>query len=300
MARFGFLFAGQGAQTVGMGRDMYEKSPAARDIFHLAGEVTGYDIKTLCFEGPVEELNSTRVSQPAILTASLAQLRAMTAPPEEGDIVAAGLSLGEYTALVAAGVLSDRDALDLVKTRGELMQKACDENPGGMISIIGLEWPQVEEIVRTASQKGAVSISNINAPMQINVGGSLEALDEAEILADKAGARKVVRLRVAGAFHTQHMASAREALQEKIEATTFETPRFPVVSNVTANYTVDPMEMKANLVEQLTSTVLWSDSMILMINDSVKSFYEFGPGNVLTGLMRRIDRAASCGKPPME
>jgi [acyl-carrier-protein] S-malonyltransferase len=295
--RYGFLFAGQGAQAVGMGRELYEKSEAAREVLDLACEVVGYDLRHVCFEGPEEELNTTRVSQPAILAVSLAELRSLPSTPSDENVVAAGLSLGEYSALAAAGALSDRDAIDLVRTRGELMQKACDENPGGMVSIIGLERPAVEDLVRQAREHGVAGICNINSPNQIAVGGAIRAVERAEALAQEAGAKKVVRLRVAGAFHTALMASARDRLEEKINDTEIVEPRFPVVSNVTANYTVEPMEIRKNLINQLTSPVLWSDSMILMIHDGIRNFCEFGPGNVLRGLMRRIDRSVGFGEP---
>ncbi len=291
----GYLFAGQGSQHVGMGEDLYGKSAAAREVLDLAGEVMGFDLKALCFKGPEEELAATRISQPAIMAVGLAHFRSVQGLG--ADAVAAGLSLGEYTALAAAGALSDRDALELVKTRGELMQKSCDENPGGMVSIIGLERSRVDDVVREASSRGVIGVSNVNSPTQIAVGGSNEALEYATGLATAAGAQKVVRLNVAGAFHTALMEGARDRLKERIVSTRIVKPRFPVVSNVTANYTVDPMEIRENLVNQLTSPVLWSDSMILMISDGVRKFYEFGPGNVLAGLLRRIDRSVECRKP---
>jgi len=295
----GYLFAGQGAQAVGMGKDLYEKSTAARDVFDMACEVVGYDLKALCFEGPEDDLNTTRVSQPAILAASLAQYRTLEEHPEVSELFGAGLSLGEYSALAAAGAIADRDAVDLVKTRGELMQKACDENPGGMASVIGLDRNKVEEIVRQAGERGVVGICNINSPGQIAIGGAEEPLAYASELAGKAGAKRVIQLKVAGAFHTELMASARDALREKIESTTISKPAYPIVSNVSANYTVDPMEIRANLVNQLTSPVLWADSMALLVNDGVKRCFEFGPGNVLAGLMRRIDRSVACTKPQL-
>ncbi len=294
---FGFLFSGQGSQEVGMGAELCERSPAAREVFDLACEVVGYDIRKICFEGPAEELNTTRVSQPAIMAVSLAHLRASEGLPPHSDVVAAGLSLGEYTALAAAGAVSEKDALDLVRTRGELMQEACDRNPGGMLSIIGLAKSKVEEIVHEASSRGVVGISNVNSPTQIAVGGTGPALERVDELAQKAGAQKVVKLNVAGAFHTALMAGARDKLKEKILRTPFRKPRFPIISNVSADYTADPMEIRENLVNQLTSPVLWSDSMLLMINDGVHKFFEFGPGNVLTGLLRRIDKSVECRKP---
>ena len=295
--RTAFLFPGQGAQYVGMGTEVVRESPAARAVFERADDILGYRFSRICFEGPEDLLQRTDVSQPAILVTSLATLAYFQ--QRLGDdfptcFAAAGLSLGEYSALAAAGALEFEHALRLVSRRGELMQKACEMYPSGMASIIGLDREVVENLCQEASEKGVISVCNLNAPGQVAVGGEMPALHVAMEIAKRAGARRVIPLKVAGGFHTRLMKPAEEELAEEIRCTPFRKPRFPIVANLSAEYVEDPEEIRISLIKQLTSPVLWADSMKRLLSDGVSRFFEIGPGNVLSGLMRRIDRNAEC------
>ncbi len=295
--RTAFLFPGQGTQYVGMGADIVRESPTARAVFEKADDILGYRFSKVCFEGPEDVLQRTDVSQPAILITSIATLTYFQ--QRLGDEfpachAAAGLSLGEYSALAAAGAIDFEHALRLVKRRGELMQKACEMQPSGMASIIGLDRDAVEDLCSEASDKGVVSVCNLNAPGQIAVGGEIPALHVAMEIAKQRGAKRVVPLKVAGGFHTRLMKPAEEELAEEIRCTPFRRPTYPVVANMSANYVEDPGEIRNCLIRQLTSPVLWVDSMRLLLDDGVSTFFEVGPGNVCSGLMRRIDRSAEC------
>lgn len=297
MGRIAFLFPGQGAQTVGMGRRLYESVPAARALYDRAREVLGYDLAKLCFEGPAEELDSTVVSQPAIFVTSLAALESLRA--DAPDVVlsceaAAGLSLGEYTALVFAGVLSFEDGLWLVHKRGEAMQDASDATPGGMVSILGLERSEVDRLCREARGDEVLQIANLLCPGNIVVSGTTSACERAAELAAAFGAMKAIPLAVAGAFHTGIMKPADARLAEALTKISLHPPRIPVVSNVDARTHDDPEEIRQLLIRQVVEPVLWEDSMRYLIASGFDGFYEVGPGKVLRGLMRRIDRGVSC------
>lgn len=297
MGRIAFLFPGQGAQNVGMGRRLYESVPAARTLYDRAREVLGYDLAKLCFEGPAEELDSTVVSQPAIFVTSLAALESLRA--DAPDVVlsceaAAGLSLGEYTALVFAGVLSFEDGLWLVQKRGEAMQDASDATPGGMVSILGLERSEVDRLCREAGGDEVLQIANLLCPGNIVVSGTTSACERAAELAPAFGAMKAIPLAVAGAFHTAIMKPADARLAEALTKITLHPPRIPVVSNVDARMHDDPEEIRRLLIRQVVEPVLWEDSVRHLISLGFDGFYEVGPGRVLRGLMRRIDRGVSC------
>lgn len=297
MGRIAFLFPGQGAQTVGMGRRLYEAVPAARALYDRAGDVLGYDLAKLCFEGPAEELDSTVVSQPAIFVTSLAALESLRA--DAPDVVlsceaAAGLSLGEYTALVFADVLSFEDGLWLVQKRGEAMQDAADATPGGMVSILGLERSEVDRLCREARGNEVLQIANLLCPGNIVVSGTTSACERAAELAPGFGAMKAIPLAVAGAFHTAIMKPADARLAEALTKISLRPPRIPVVSNVDARTHDDPEEIRQLLIRQVVEPVLWEDSMRYLIAEGFDGFYEVGPGKVLRGLMRRIDRGVSC------
>ncbi len=288
-----YIFPGQGAQYVGMGRSLYETYEAARDVLDRADELLGYKLTELMFEGPKEELDKTDKCQPAILAHSAAALAAARAalgerlPPADA---AAGLSLGEYTALMAAGVLQLDDAVRLVSQRGRFMQDASEQNPGAMCSIIALKDDEVEQICREASDAGYVTPANFNCPGQVAVSGERPAVEKAAKLATERGAKMAVMLDVAGAFHSRLMAPAGDRLAAEIEKTPFAEPQIPVAANVTGDYVGSTQEAKQLLVKQLTQPVLWAKCMRKLIDDGVETFYEIGPGKVLSGLMRRIDR----------
>jgi [acyl-carrier-protein] S-malonyltransferase len=290
MGRLALLFPGQGAQAVGMGRDFQETYPAAAQIMDTAQRILGWDLPALCFAGPQEELDKTAHSQPAMLTLSVAILKALER--EMPDAVAsvgcaAGLSLGEYSALVAADVLEFEEALRLVDKRSRLMAESCRERPGGMASVLGLD---PEAVVALCAETGEeIVAANFNSPGQVVVSGSFAGLDRVEVLAKGKGAKRVVRLRVEGAFHSSFMASAGEKLAPELESTTFKTARCPVMANATADYVRTPSEVRAALAAQVTSPVLWQQSMQRLVADGFDTFIEVGAGNVLTGLMRRIN-----------
>jgi [acyl-carrier-protein] S-malonyltransferase len=296
MAQIAFLFPGQGAQTVGMARGLCEKHAAARRLFEEARDLLGYDLADVCFNGPAERLHSTVVSQPAIFVASLAALEDLkTAEPEAVAhcSTAAGLSLGEYTALVFAGVLSFRDGLKIVQRRGEAMQAASDANPSAMASILGLDLSKVRELCDAARGGETLQVANLLCPGNIVVSGTIPAIETITKLAEAAGAR-TVRLAVAGAFHTHLMKPADEQLAEALARVCFEKARVPVWSNVDAQPHVDPEEIRDLLIRQVVSPVLWEDSMRNMLGAGYDVFYEIGPGRVLAGLLKRVQRKIDC------
>ncbi len=297
MSKIAWLFPGQGAQTVGMGRDVAEAFPAARRRFEQADEILGFELSRFCFEGPQEKLNATDVSQPAIFVTSVALAEVWRSEGAGKDLpspdAAAGLSLGEYTALWAAEALTFDDGVRLTRRRGELMQAAADANPSTMVSIMGLDEEAVKKICETASDAGIISPANYNCPGQIVVSGTKEACAKALALAEDAGAR-AVELQVAGAFHSPLMAQAAEGLREELADAELKPAKVPVVANVTGEYhKSDPEAVKSLLVKQLTCCTLWQKSMEQLLADGFDRFYEIGPGRVLKGLMRRIDRKAN-------
>jgi [acyl-carrier-protein] S-malonyltransferase len=295
--RIAFLFPGQGAQTVGMAAELCRRLPAAQRLFDEAAGILGYDLLRVCAEGPAEKLNSTAVSQPAIYVASLAALESLRAeqPTAEADCVAtAGLSLGEYTALAFAGALTFADGLRLVQTRGQAMQAAADVTPSGMVSVLGLPLEKVEELCAQARPAGQVEVANLLCPGNIVVSGTKAACDEIERMAPDLGAMKTIRLAVAGAFHTSIMKPADETLARALDAIDLKPARLPVWSNVDAQPHTDPAEVRTLLVRQVLQPVLWEKTMRSLLSDGVTKFYEIGPGRVLAGLLKRIDRKIAC------
>jgi [acyl-carrier-protein] S-malonyltransferase len=284
-----YIFPGQGAQFTGMGLDLYEKSPLAQELFEQANSILGFSITDVMFEGTAEELKQTKVTQPAIFLHSviLAKVLGEDFKPE----MVAGHSLGELSALVASNALSFEDGLKLVATRAMAMQKACEQQESTMAAVLGLENEVVEEVCN--SIEGTVVAANYNCPGQIVISGEVEAVNKAcDILKEK-GAKRALVLPVGGAFHSPLMEPAREELAKAIEETTFSTPICPVYQNVVAKAVTDPNEIKENLVAQLTGAVKWTQSVQQMIADGGAEFVEVGPGKVLQGLMRKIDRSVA-------
>lgn len=289
----GLLFPGQGAQDVGMGRDFAERSPAAAALFRLADEVLELPLSKICFEGPMEELTATDIAQPAIYTCSLAALAAFAESSDEDIIPActAGLSLGEYTALAAAGAVSFEDGLRLVRLRGAAMQEASEAKPSGMASVMGLDREGLDQVcAQLAAESGTIlQVANLNSPGQIVVSGENAALDLLESKGKELGIRRARRLAVAGAFHSEVMRPASERLAEALADTPFETPRCPVWQNATAEAATDPEVLKQHLIAQLCAPVLWEESFRNMAaaNPGL-GFLEPAPGKVLAALARKI------------
>lgn len=284
-----FIFPGQGAQYVGMARDFYQSLSSAKETFDLAGEILQFDLKTVCFHGPEDQLKQTHITQPAIFVHSCIALEQVRQRRFEPHMVA-GHSLGEYTALVAAGVLDFPAALRLVKIRGEAMRDAGKQNPGTMAAIIGLEATDVDEICAAASDEGIVQAANYNSPGQIVISGDRKGVARAMELARKKGARRVLELAVGGAFHSPLMEPARERLREALQNTTFHDARVPIYHNATAAPETKADRIRERLDQQLTSPVRWIESTQRMIGNGANRFIEIGPGKVLSGLIRRIDR----------
>ncbi len=287
---FGYLFPGQGSQFVGMGKTLRGEFPETAEIFDLADEVMEYPLTTLAFEGPEETLRETRYTQPAILMVSLALLKLVEDRGWEPAIVA-GHSLGEYTALVAAGVLTPRSAFTAVRRRAELMFEAGERKPGAMAAVMGLLADQVVQVCREAEEVGIVQPANFNAPGQIVISGEVAAVEKAMELASGRGAKKVVPLPVSGAFHSELMAFASAGLEECLKEIEFRSAAVPVVVNVDAVPRTDGAELREALVRQLRGAVRWEESVRRMKEEGCARFYEIGPGRVLKGLARKIDRS---------
>lgn len=284
-----FVFPGQGAQFVGMGKDLYDSNTQAKQLFDEADNILGFGIKDIMFAGTDEELKQTKVTQPAVFIHSV--ISALCLGEEAKPDMAAGHSLGEFSALVASGALSFADGLRLVAARANAMQKACEAHPGTMAAVIALPDEKVEEICQEVSNGGDVVVpANYNCPGQLVISGSIEGVNKACELLKAAGAKRALVLNVGGAFHSPLMQPAKEELQEAIEQTTFAKPVCPVYQNVDGKPHTEPEEIKANLIAQLTSPVRWTECVKNMIADGADDFTECGPGKVLRGLIGRIDR----------
>lgn len=280
-----YVFPGQGAQFVGMGKDLYESSPVAKELFEQANEILGFRITDIMFAGTDEELRQTKVTQPAVFLHSV--ISALVQEDFKPDMTA-GHSLGEFSALVAAKALDFADALKLVSARAQAMQKACEKNPSTMAAVLGLPDEVIEEVC--GKVEGVVVPANYNCPGQLVISGAHEAIDKACALLLEAGAKRAMKLAVGGGFHSPCMEPAREELEAAIKATEFHTPVCPIYQNVDARPHTDPAEIKANLIAQLTAPVRWTQSVMHMIEDGATEFTELGPGNVLTGLIRKIKK----------
>ena len=283
-----YLFAGQGSQYAGMGRDLYDTFPESRNIFEKADKALKFPLTKLVFEGPQDELTKTQNSQPAILTVTIAALEAFKSAMSHelrAPSYVAGLSLGEYSALVASGALSFEDGVSLVRQRGKLMEGEALKKPGKMLSVIGLELSAVKEICA----KTATEIANINSPGQVVISGGAREIEKAKELAKEMNAKMALELQVSGAFHSSYMKEASVEFAATVNKVKMDSPAIPVVSNVTARVVNSEAEIKENLIKQVYSSVLWEDSMRYIISKGVQKCFEFGPGKVLKGLMRRID-----------
>ncbi|MFH1459307.1 MAG: ACP S-malonyltransferase [Candidatus Omnitrophota bacterium] len=288
--KIAFIFPGQGAQYVGMGKDLYQKFESAKTIFEKSNECLGFDLKSICFEGPQEELTQSAICQPAILTLSIAVLEVLKDKEEFQALIpyaCAGLSLGEYAALVACESLKFEDAVRLVHKRGQFMDTASKENPGTMSCILGLDITKTKEIC----QKTKAEIANLNCPGQIVLSGSVQAIAQANTLANEQGAKRVIPLDVSGPFHSSLMSSAAASLKKELDNVEISKPKVMFIPNVTAQETDGPEQIRQLLTQQVASTTYWEKSIGNLRNHNINTYLELGPGKVLKGLLQRIDRS---------
>jgi [acyl-carrier-protein] S-malonyltransferase len=283
-----FMFSGQGSQYVGMGKELYENYEAAKNVLDEANQILDFDLKEMIFNGPEEDLNNTKNTQPAIYTVS-AMVKAVLNDNGFQAAAVAGHSLGEYSALQAAGVLSFADGLKLVRRRGELMDQADPDGKGTMAAVIGLADEEVEAVLEEIA--GIVTVANYNSPGQVVISGEVEAVGAAEKKLAEKGAKRVIPLSVSGAFHSPLMEPAKEELKNTIEAVDFNDAQIPLIANVTADYVKNSSEIKAALIKQLNNSVRWAETIERFKKDGYEDYVEVGPGRVLKGLMRRIDRS---------
>lgn len=287
-----YVFPGQGAQFAGMGKDLYDSKPLAKELFDKANEILGYSITDIMFNGTDEQLKETKITQPAVFLHSV--ISALCLDDEFTPSMVAGHSLGEFSALVAAGALSFEDGLRLVYARAMAMQKACEVAPGTMAAIVGLDDETVEKVCQQVSTTGNVVVAaNYNCPGQLVISGNIDAVNQACELLKEAGAKRALPLKVGGAFHSPLMQPAKDELQTAIENTTFAEPKCPVYQNVDGQAHTAPEEIKKNLIAQLTSSVRWTSSVQNMIKDGANDFTECGPGKALQGMIGRIDKAVA-------
>jgi len=292
-SQIAFVFPGQGSQYSGMGKDLATNFPAAKQVFEEADEALGFSISRICFEGSEADLQLTENTQPAILTTSVAAFRSLASEGLAKPNFVAGHSLGEYSALVAAGALSLADAVKTVRARGRYMQEAVPVGTGAMAAVLGGERDAIENACKEAAADQICSVANINSPNQVVIAGHAEAVDRAmELL--KGIAKRVIKLNVSAPFHCALMKPAQERLSFELEQAAFNNPRVPVITNVDAKITTEPAEMRAALFRQVSAPVRWLESMELLLQQGVNDFVEVGPGKVLSGLMRQINRDASC------
>ena len=287
------LFPGQGSQAVGMGKDLAEKYPVARDTFEEADDALGYKLSTVCFEGPEDQLRLTEITQPAILTVSIAALRVLETRIPKPSYVA-GHSLGEYSAHVAAGTFGFADAVRTVSNRGKYMQEAVPVGVGAMAAILGMDLEKVTAVCHDAAQSEVCEPANINSPEQIVISGNTAAVERAAKLADERGAKRAKLLPVSAPFHCSLMKPAQDRLQGDLDALKLQKPAYPVACNVEAELVKDDLRARDTLVRQVTGSVKWDQCMHLLIGKGVQTFIEVGPGKVLCGLMRQIDRSKTC------
>ena len=287
------LFPGQGSQAVGMGKELYDKYPLARQTFDEADEALGYKISQLCFEGPEDQLRLTEITQPAILTVAVAALRVLeTRSPKPGYV--AGHSLGEYAAHVAAGTFSFADAVRTVRNRGKYMQEAVPVGVGAMAAILGMDLDKVAAVCQDAAQGEVCAPANINSPNQVVISGNTAAVERATKLATERGAKRAMLLPVSAPFHCSLMKPAQDRLANDLNALRLQKPVYPVVCNVDAELVTDDLRARDTLLRQVTGSVKWDQSIRLLITQGVQTFVEVGPGKVLSGLMRQIDRSKTC------
>ena len=294
MGKVAFLFPGQGSQKVGMGKSFYEHYPQARSVFDCAVEILGFDLRTLCFEGPEETLRETENAQVALFTTAVAAWRCLDAISMRKPDAVAGHSVGEYAALVAAGSLDFEDGLKLVRTRGELMRDAAKRTPGSMAAVLGLDADTARSACEEARAAGAglVQVANYNGAGQVVISGEAAAVEKAGEIAKAKGAKRVMPLPVSGAFHSALMVTAGDALFAHLSKIGFRKPQIGIVANINAQYVELPSDVTGGLTMQVSGSVRWEESMRLLLNDGVDTFIELGSGEVLIGLMKRIEKSA--------